>query len=93
MADDFRLNMREIVNLTNEVLEADCVPLANKAAQIARDNAPDATGEYRESIHVEVVPRTGIDDWADAYVVADAPHAGVVEARTGNLTRALNAAG
>ena len=95
--DRFEWNMQGLIDLSNEVLEADCIPLAKKVADTARSTAPvgdSATaGEYRDSIHVESDRRTGEGDWAHAYVVADAPHAGYVEARTGNLLRALNSAG
>lgn len=92
--DEFRWNMAELVNLTNEVLAADCIPLANQVADRARASAPvGETGDYKASIHVETDKRTSESDFAHAYVVSDSPYAGVVEARTGNLVRALNSAG
>ncbi|HML52418.1 MAG TPA: HK97 gp10 family phage protein [Propionicimonas sp.] len=92
--DRFEWNMQGLIELSNDVLEADCIPLAKKIADTARSTAPTGdTGDYKASIHVETDKRTGENDWAHAYVVADAPHAGYVEARTGNLLRALNSAG
>lgn len=92
--DRFEWNMAGLIELSNDVLEADCIPLAKKVADTARSTAPiGETEEYRDSIHVESDKRTGETDWAHAYVVADAPHAGYVEARTGTLLRALNSAG
>ena len=89
--DRFEWNMAGLIELSNEVLEADCIPLAEKVAAAARESAPvGETGDYKESIHVTSDKRTGETDWAHAYVVADAPHAGYVEARTGSLSRALN---
>lgn len=67
--------------------------LQRKADAVAAEaiaTAPVDTGEYQASIHTEVVQhpsRTVVR------VVADAPHAWVVEANTGNLARALDAAG
>lgn len=60
---------------------------AVEAAALA--SAPVVTGAYRESIQ-RVSATT---DRAVERVVADAPHALGVEARTGNLARAMNAAG
>lgn len=91
--DRFEWNMAGLIELSNDVLEADCIPLAKKIADTARSTAPVADGDYKGSIHIETDKRTGENDWAHAYVVADAPHAGYVEARTGNLLRALNSAG
>lgn len=58
---------------------------AEKAASRARASAPVDTGEYRDSIHVE----SDTTDRAVERVVADAPHALVVEAKTGNLARSI----
>lgn len=90
-ADRFEWNMAGLIDLSNEVLEADCIPLAEKVADAARASAPvGETGDYKGSIHVESDKRTSEGDWAHARVVADSDHAGIVNARTGNLTRALN---
>lgn len=63
---------------------------AERAAAAARSSAPVDTGAYRDSIRVQdqthpsrVVSR----------VVADVPYAMVVESKTGNLARSLDAAG
>lgn len=63
---------------------------AQAVASAARSNAPVETGEYVDSIDVV------IDDHPTrvvAHVVATAEHAMVIEANTGNLARALDAAG
>jgi hypothetical protein len=61
---------------------------AERIAEAARASAPVDTGEYRDSIHVE----TALEDgrWVSR-VLADSGHSLVVEARTGNLNRALDA--
>lgn len=58
---------------------------AEQVASRARGNAPVASGDYRDSIHVE----TEHTDRMVKRVVADVPHALVVEAKTGNLARSL----
>ncbi|MBD8477569.1 HK97 gp10 family phage protein [Microbacterium sp. CFBP 8794] len=58
---------------------------ADTVADIARADAPVASGEYRDSIHVEV---KGVV----ATVVADVRHAMIVESREGTLARALGKA-
>lgn len=66
--------------------------LTDKAEAVlsaAQASAPVATGAYQASIHVE----QDSTDRAVTRVVADAPHAMVVESNTGNLARALDAAG
>lgn len=55
----------------------------------ARGGAPTETGDYRDSIHME----QATTDRAAVRVVADSDHALAVESRTGNLSRALDAAG
>jgi len=61
---------------------------ANQAAAIARATAPVDTGAYRASIHVEM---RSTAHRVIAVVVADAADAGIVESKTGNLVRAMNA--
>lgn len=63
-------------------------PSAELTLTDAVANAPVDTGEYRASLHIEVA-RT---DRFVLRVVADAPHAFLVEANTGNLARASGAA-
>lgn len=59
--------------------------IAEQMASRARSSAPVATGAYRDSIDVQ----SDTTDRAVERVVAHAPHAVTVEARTGNLKRAL----
>lgn len=61
---------------------------ANSVLAAARGSAPVETGEYQASLRIE----QGTTDRAVVSVVAGAPHAFVVEANTGNLRRALDAA-
>ena len=92
--DEFEWNMQGLIDLSDEVNEADCIPLAEKVADIARSSAPVDSGAYKNSIRVESDRRFGEDDFAHARVVAQAgEYAAFVEARTGNLLRALNGAG
>jgi hypothetical protein len=66
--------------------------LTGKAGPVlsaAQSSAPVASGEYRASLHLE----QDTTDRAVVRVVSDAPHAMIVEANTGNLARALDAAG
>lgn len=63
------------------VLHAHAAEIADRA----KSAAPVATGEYRDSIHV-IDTET---DRAVSRVIATAPHALIVEARTGNLKRAI----
>lgn len=62
---------------------------ADTVADIARADAPVASGEYRDSIHVEVEQA---DEGVVATVVADVRHAMIVESREGTLARALGKA-
>ena len=55
----------------------------------AKANAPVDTGEYRDGLRLE----QDSTDRVAVRVVADAPHSWIVEARTGNLSKALDAAG
>lgn len=62
---------------------------AEEVAAAARSSAPVDTGEYRDSIHVEMdsTPFRVV-----AKVVASSDHAMLVESQTGNLSRALRSA-
>lgn len=92
--DRFEWNMDGLIDLSNDVLAADCIPLAEQIADIARSNAPiGETRQYVESIRVESDKRISEDDFAHARVVTDSDHSAFVEARTGNLVRALNQVG
>lgn len=63
--------------------------IADRVESAAQAGAPVDSGEYRDSIR-RVSATT---DRAVERVVATAPHAALVEARTGNLARALGSAG
>lgn len=86
---DFRLNFPGLIEIANEVNDTVCKQIAEQAAARARASAPRDTGDYAGSIHVESDPRTGKDDFAHQYVVADDWKANIIEARTGTLARAL----
>lgn len=79
--------MRALLN--SDAAGEHLVGLADKVAAAARSGAPVETGSYRDSIEVQLVHT----DRAVARVVATAPHSLVVEAKTGNLARSLDAAG
>lgn len=63
---------------------------AEAVASAARDSAPVDTGDYQNSIGVEVVEHP---TRVVARVKATDPKSLLIESRTGNLARALNAAG
>ncbi|OZD48577.1 hypothetical protein CH252_18775 [Rhodococcus sp. 06-1477-1B] len=65
------------------------VDAASEVRDIAQADAPVATGEYRDSIHVEV---TTDRDGPVATVISEVRHAMIVESREGTLSRALNKA-
>ncbi|PPF64541.1 hypothetical protein C5E11_03880 [Clavibacter michiganensis] len=62
--------------------------IANSVAGRAQTDGPVDTGEYIDKIHVVVSESA---HRVVATVVAGADHSMIVEARTGNLLRALNA--
>lgn len=62
---------------------------AERAASEARATAPVKTGAYRDSIHVE---HEQAAHRQVALVIADADYALFVEARTGNLAKAMRKA-
>lgn len=70
-------------------VRADLTRRAERVADAARAAAPVVSGGYRDGIGVV----SGTTDRAVARVVARAPHSHLVEAKTGNLSRALDAAG
>lgn len=90
MAADFRLNMAELIAISNAVNESECADVAEGIAARARSLAQsiNVSGDYAASIHVESEPRSGVGDWAHQRVVADVPYAGKVESRHGILGRA-----
>lgn len=92
-ADRFEWNMPGLVELSNDALEAWCVPIAEQVEQAAQEAAPvGETGDYKASIHIEKDLRTGPDDFAHVRVVADDDKAAIIEARRGVLGRALSSA-
>ena len=62
---------------------------AQRVLAAAQAGAPVVTGNYRDGLGIE---ETHTDRLA-VRVVAKAPHSHLVEANTGNLARALDAAG
>lgn len=84
---ELRLDAKAVLR-SREVAEAlDAV--AERMAAAARASAPVESGEYRASIRVESDPSR---ERARVRVVADSPHAVLVESRTGNLKRAAGRA-
>lgn len=79
--------MQQLLN--DDGVERFLVGRMEQVESAAKSSAPVETGEYRDSIHLEV----DHTDRVVVRVIADAPHALGVEASTGNLTRALGAAG
>jgi len=75
--------------LTDPGVKADLKRRAESVAATARETAPVATGAYRDSITVV----TEVTDRVVARVVARDPKSHIIEARTGNLSRALDSAG
>ena len=76
-----------------ELLKSDDVrsELTKRAESVlsqARATAPVDTGAYRDSLHVA---QDSTAHRATVKVVSDADHAPIVEVRTGNLARALDA--
>lgn len=63
--------------------------MGERVAERARMTAPVDTGAYRDGITVW----SDVTDRAVTRVGSTAPHARLVEANTGNLARALDAAG
>jgi hypothetical protein len=89
MAAQVRLNgagVRELLH--SEGVRRMLRARAERAAAAARASAPVASGAYRDSIRVE----DATTDRAVGRVVADVPYALVVESKTGNLARSLDAA-
>lgn len=89
MATRTRLNsrgMRELLNSSG--VEAYLRGKAEPVLAAAKSSAPVDTGAYRDSLRIEI----DHTDRVVARVVSDVDHAMVVEADTGNLTRALGSA-
>lgn len=90
MATQVRLRSAGMASLlkSDDVREQLDGPAARVLAA-AQSGAPVESGAYRDNLRI-------VDDTTDRAVkriVSDAPHAMIVEARTGNLARALGAAG
>lgn len=64
------------------------VEAAERVAAIARSTAPEADGDYKNSIGVAVK----FQKRSVAVVVASDPKSMIIESKTGNLARALRAA-
>lgn len=90
MASTVRLNRRGMAALLNAPgVRDDLTRRASRVEAAAKASAPVESGAYRNSIHV-VQDTT---DRAVVRVVAESDHGLVVEANTGTLKRALDAAG
>ena len=76
MSTKVRLNMDGLIAIANQINESVCVPMAE---EIASQVGGTVSGDTR----------TGIDDWAHAYVVIDDPWP---EIKSGRLSRALGGA-
>lgn len=82
-----RLDDRGVADVLNSAeVRAALREVAEPIAARARSSAPVDSGAYRDGIEVDVEPG---DKRAHARVTATAPHSLVVEAKTGNLRRAL----
>lgn len=79
--------MKEL--LSSDDLRADLTARMERVEARAEATAPVESGAYRASIHIE----QDTTDRAVVRVVADVDYAMGVEAQTGNLARALDAAG
>jgi hypothetical protein len=76
--------------LKSDGVKADLQARADRVASAARGGAPVESGEYVDGIEAVVVEHP---TRAVGQVIAKAPHSARVEANTGNLARALDAAG
>lgn len=70
-------------------VRADLERRAERVLAAARASAPVDTGEHRDSLHIELVTT----DRATVRVRNETDHSWVLEASTGHLARALDAAG
>lgn len=74
--------------LKSSAVRAELTRRAERALAAAQETAPVNTGAYRGSLHIE----QDTTDRAVVRVVADDWKAAIIEANTGNLGRALDAA-
>lgn len=84
-----KLNSRGLRDVFEQWARTDGERRMQQVLAKAEASAPVDTGAYRDSLHIEHVTT----DRAVVRVVAGTDHAWIVEARTGNLARALDAAG
>lgn len=85
-----KLNRAGVRALLNDPgVRADLARRMDAVESVAEATAPVDSGEHKSRIHRE----SATTDRAVERVVADADHSLAVEARTGHLARALNAAG
>lgn len=75
--------------LNDSGVRAELTRRAERVLAAAKESAPVESGEYRDNLHIE----QATTDRASVRVVSDTDHSLVVEAKTGNLARALDAAG
>lgn len=75
--------------LNDPGVRADLTRRMGPVLAAAQASAPVASGEHKASIHME----QATTDRAVVRVVADSDHSLAVESKTGNLAKALNAAG
>lgn len=85
-----RINHSEIQSYLDgdHGVEAMLDAAAERALSAAQSSAPVASGAYLDSLHIE----TDTTDRMVKRVVSDVDYVMVVEANTGNLARALDAA-
>ena len=90
MADvRMKWRMGTFVEIANAVNAAQCMPAAERVA--AAVSAPGHE-DMPSFVHVRSEPRSGVRDWAHAFVVNSYPSAVQVEAKYGSLARALGSA-
>lgn len=75
--------------LKSAPLRSDLTARMERVLSAAKSGAPVASGTYRDSLRIE----QATTDRAVVHVVSDVSYAMAVEARTGNLARALDQAG
>lgn len=90
MGANVRLNHSGMRDLLNDPgVRDELTRRAEAVLAAAKANAPVESGEYRDNLHIE----QATTDRAVTRVVGDTDHSILVEAKTGNLARALDAAG
>ena len=87
-----RVNLAELIDISNEVNESVCKPIGAKVLAAAKAAAPAESGNYRDTLRLEVDKRTGSNDWAHVRVVSGAKYGMQVESKHGTLARALGSA-